>query len=183
MADVPPDRTCDRDTTVAQQARSSAWRSTTSACCGDEGWTPMSIDPADPSAASGVDGGPLADAPVDVAATFDGAMWRSTKIDPSFNLIGVQLPRRASRSRCTTTTCASSRSCSAANSTSIDRRAARHDAVTPHGRRRAVLRHRRRHAVHDDRRTRRARRSSSRGREPVDEARDVLARPWAGIAR
>ncbi len=55
-----------------------------------EGWTPLSIDPTSPQH-HWIDGGPLAAAPVDVAATFDGAMWRSTKIDPAFNLIGVRL--------------------------------------------------------------------------------------------
>ena len=55
-----------------------------------EGWTPMAIDPASPSQ-HWIDGTPLATAPVDVAATLDGAMWRSTKIAPSFNIIGVKL--------------------------------------------------------------------------------------------
>ena len=55
-----------------------------------EGWTPMAIDSASPSQ-HWIDGSALAVAPVDVQATFDGAMWRSTKIDPSFNLIGVKL--------------------------------------------------------------------------------------------
>ena len=50
----------------------------------------MTIDPTSRSQ-HWIDGSPLADAPVDVAATFDGAMWRSTKIDPAFNLIGVKL--------------------------------------------------------------------------------------------
>jgi quercetin dioxygenase-like cupin family protein len=55
-----------------------------------EGWTPMTIDPAGRSQ-HWIDGTPLDAAPVDVAATFDGAMWRSTKIDPAFNVIGVKL--------------------------------------------------------------------------------------------
>jgi mannose-6-phosphate isomerase-like protein (cupin superfamily) len=56
---------------------------------GDDGWTPLIVDPADRQY-FWVDGGPLAAASVDVAATFDGAMWRSTKIDPGFNLIGLR---------------------------------------------------------------------------------------------
>jgi len=56
---------------------------------GDEGWTPLIIDPADRQQ-HWVDGGALAAAPVDVAATFEGAMWCSTKIDPAFNLLGVR---------------------------------------------------------------------------------------------
>ncbi len=55
----------------------------------DEGWVPLSVD--ESSVASfWVDGSPLSEAPVDVAATFDGAMWCSTKIDRSFNLYGLR---------------------------------------------------------------------------------------------
>jgi quercetin dioxygenase-like cupin family protein len=55
----------------------------------DAGWEPLSPDTG--PRATWSDGGSLADAPVDVAATFDGAAWRSTSIDPSFGLTGVRL--------------------------------------------------------------------------------------------
>ena len=57
---------------------------------GDDGWAPFPLDPA----ASGQrwsDGGTLADAPVDVAATFDGARWHATGLDPTFELNGTRL--------------------------------------------------------------------------------------------
>ena len=56
---------------------------------GGGGWEPLS-----PGAGPGAvwsEGGSLADAPVDVAATFDGAMWRATRIDPTFGLTGIRL--------------------------------------------------------------------------------------------
>lgn len=56
---------------------------------GDDGWTPLIVDPAD-AQHRWVDGGPLAESQVDVPATFGGAMWRSTKIDPAFNLVGLR---------------------------------------------------------------------------------------------
>lgn len=55
----------------------------------DAGWVPSSLDAGD--AARWSEGGALADAPVDVAATFAGAAWRSTAIDASFDLTGVRL--------------------------------------------------------------------------------------------
>ena len=53
----------------------------------DEGWEPLPVDQMGPVHFWN-DGGLLADAPVDVKATFDGAMWRSTRVDRSFNLDG-----------------------------------------------------------------------------------------------
>jgi hypothetical protein len=58
---------------------------------GDEGWSPVSVDPADPRHFWS-DGRPIADAPVDLAATFRGAIGFSTKLDPSFNLSGFRCP-------------------------------------------------------------------------------------------
>jgi hypothetical protein len=65
----------------------------------DEGWAPFAVDVDDPHA-HWLSGGTLADAPVDVAATFDGAMAVSTEVDASFNAVGYRcrpgftLPRR-----------------------------------------------------------------------------------------
>jgi len=93
MADVPPDKTA---TVTPGWAAGRINDVAIDYFCllGDatnaEGWVPMTIDPASRSQ-HWIDGTPLAGAPVDVAATFDGAMWRSTKIDPAFNLIGVKL--------------------------------------------------------------------------------------------
>ena len=58
---------------------------------GDEGWSPVSVDPADPRHFWS-DGRPIADAPVDLAATFGGAIGYSTKLDPAFNLSGFRCP-------------------------------------------------------------------------------------------
>jgi quercetin dioxygenase-like cupin family protein len=55
----------------------------------DDGWMPLSIDAKSPTF-SWSDGGSLADAPVDVEATFDGAMWYSTKVDRSFHMTGLR---------------------------------------------------------------------------------------------
>ena len=55
----------------------------------DEGWTPLSVDQSSPTYFWN-DGGLLADAPVDMAATFAGGMWVSTKVDRSFNLNGLR---------------------------------------------------------------------------------------------
>jgi hypothetical protein len=66
---------------------------------GVDGWVTLAPDPLD-AAHLWIDGRPLAEAPVDVGATFDGALWQSTKIDPSFNLQGLRsrpgftVPRR-----------------------------------------------------------------------------------------
>lgn len=93
MADVPPDKTA-TVTPPGAAGRINGVAIDYFHLLGDatnaEGWTPMMIDPASRSQ-HWIDGTPLAKAPVDVAATFEGAMWRSTKIDPSFNLIGVKL--------------------------------------------------------------------------------------------
>ena len=56
---------------------------------GGGGWEPLSPDVG--PAARWSEGGSLAAAPVDVGATFDGAVWRATRIDPSFGLTGVWL--------------------------------------------------------------------------------------------
>lgn len=45
----------------------------------DKGWTPMSLDQQGHPKYFWKDGGLLADAPVDFAATFDGAMWVTAK--------------------------------------------------------------------------------------------------------
>lgn len=55
-----------------------------------EGWEPRPLDPFD-AGARWSEGGSLADAPVDVAATFDGARWFATGIDPTFGLDGIRL--------------------------------------------------------------------------------------------
>lgn len=56
----------------------------------DEGWQPRPLDP-DDGDHRWSDGGRLADAPVDVAATFAGARWVATGIDPTFGLDGIRL--------------------------------------------------------------------------------------------
>jgi len=56
----------------------------------DDGWEPRPLDPSAPGARWS-EGGALADAPVDVAATFDGARWIATAIDPTFGLTGIRL--------------------------------------------------------------------------------------------
>lgn len=56
----------------------------------EDEWEPMTVDPHDPRS-SWYAGGSLADAPVDVAATLDAKLWRSTKVDPAFNAFGVRL--------------------------------------------------------------------------------------------
>jgi len=56
---------------------------------GEEGWSPMSVDQSNPRYFWD-DGGPLSDAPVDMGATFDGAMWVSSKVDRSFNMNGLR---------------------------------------------------------------------------------------------
>ena len=134
-----------------------------------EGWAPMTIDPASPSQ-HWIDGTPLAAAPVDVNATFDGAMWRSTKIDPAFNLIGVKLrggftmPRHHQSLRQLVIVFGG------------ELRVEHGGDADAHGRAGPVLRDQRGDAVHADRRTRRCdvhRDLAGTG----DEARDVLARP------
>lgn len=56
----------------------------------DDGWEPVALDPGRPQNRWS-EGGSLADAPVDAAATFAGAVWHSTRIDPAFGLVGVRL--------------------------------------------------------------------------------------------
>lgn len=56
----------------------------------DHGWAPLAPDLRS-TVCSWRDGATLADAPVDVAATFQDAAWRSTAIDRSFGLTGVRL--------------------------------------------------------------------------------------------
>ncbi len=55
----------------------------------DAGWVPLAFDPSDPQH-FWIDGRPLSDAPIDAAATFDGAMWASTKFAPAFGLQGLR---------------------------------------------------------------------------------------------
>ncbi|MFT4262940.1 MAG: hypothetical protein QM572_06145 [Nocardioides sp.] len=50
-----------------------------------DAWEPLTVTPEDPSFYWN-DGGFMTAAPVDVAATFDGAMWASEKIDPWFQM-------------------------------------------------------------------------------------------------
>jgi hypothetical protein len=65
----------------------------------DEEWAPLTVDQLGPNSFWSA-GGSLADAPVDLTATLDGRIWRSTKVDPSFNAFGIRvaagttLPRR-----------------------------------------------------------------------------------------
>ncbi len=56
----------------------------------DDGWEPFVLD-AQRDGATWSEGGTLAEAPVDVAATFDGAVRRATRIDPTFGMTGVRL--------------------------------------------------------------------------------------------
>jgi hypothetical protein len=49
----------------------------------DDGWEPLQFDPADPTFYWN-DGGWMTSAPVDIAATFDGAMWASTSVEREF---------------------------------------------------------------------------------------------------
>src|SRR5262245_66348034 len=55
----------------------------------DDGWAPLQMDQTNP-AFSWSEGGSLADAPVDVKATFDGAMWYSTLVERAFNITGLR---------------------------------------------------------------------------------------------
>ncbi len=67
----------------------------------DEGWEASPLDPGQPGH-RWVDGddASLAAAPVDVTATFDGAVWRSTRIAPDFGLAGVRLRAGFAMPRC-----------------------------------------------------------------------------------
>lgn len=55
----------------------------------DDEWTPFALDAESPLHHWHL-GGELADARIDVAATFAGAMDISTKVDPSFNAYGLR---------------------------------------------------------------------------------------------
>ena len=70
----------------------------------DEDWKPLAMDQSDP-ANLWHEGGPLADAPVDMNATFDGNIWTSTAMDPKFLLDGFRLaPKFAFQLEVTTST-------------------------------------------------------------------------------
>jgi hypothetical protein len=56
----------------------------------DAGWQPLAFDPADPSFYWN-DGGFMTNAPVDIAATFDGAMWHSTNVEAAFRWRGRRI--------------------------------------------------------------------------------------------
>jgi mannose-6-phosphate isomerase-like protein (cupin superfamily) len=56
----------------------------------DDGWEPLSFDPGDPSFYWN-DGGFMSTAPVDIAATFDGAMWHSTNVEAAFRWRGRRI--------------------------------------------------------------------------------------------
>ena len=49
----------------------------------DDGWEPLDFFQGDPTFYWN-DGGFIANAPVDIAATLDGAIWRSTNVEPAF---------------------------------------------------------------------------------------------------
>lgn len=55
----------------------------------DEGWLALPVDQTSPTYFWD-EGGLLADAPVDMAKTFEGNMWLSTTVDGSFNLNGLR---------------------------------------------------------------------------------------------
>jgi mannose-6-phosphate isomerase-like protein (cupin superfamily) len=56
----------------------------------DDGWEPLPFDSADATFYWN-DGGFMTAAPVDIAATFDGAMWRSTDVEPAFKWQGRRI--------------------------------------------------------------------------------------------
>jgi hypothetical protein len=56
----------------------------------DDGWEPLAFDAADPSFYWN-DGGFMPTAPVDITATFDGAMWHSTNVEPDFKWRGRRI--------------------------------------------------------------------------------------------
>ena len=53
----------------------------------DEGWEPLEFFQGDPTFYWN-DGGFIANAPVDIAATLDDAIWRSTNVEPAFRWQG-----------------------------------------------------------------------------------------------
>ena len=56
----------------------------------DEGWEPLTFDPADPSFYWN-DGGFMTSAPVDIAATFDRTMWGSVNVEAAFKWRGRRI--------------------------------------------------------------------------------------------
>lgn len=54
-----------------------------------DGWEPVAFDQSSRSFLWGGEGS-LAAAPIDLAATLDGAMWRSSRVDADFNMGGVR---------------------------------------------------------------------------------------------
>jgi len=56
----------------------------------DDGWIPLTVDEAD-ATFYWADGGFVTAAPVDMAATFDGAIWSSTNLEPPFGMRGRRL--------------------------------------------------------------------------------------------
>lgn len=54
-----------------------------------DGWAPLAVDQGNPKYFWN-DGGLLADAPVDMDETFDGGMFVSSKMDPTFKMNGLQ---------------------------------------------------------------------------------------------
>ncbi len=56
----------------------------------DEGWEPLDFFQGDPTFYWN-DGGFIANAPVDIAATLDGAIWRSTNVEPAFRWQGRRI--------------------------------------------------------------------------------------------
>jgi mannose-6-phosphate isomerase-like protein (cupin superfamily) len=56
----------------------------------DHVWEPLHVDQDDPNA-YWHDGGFLRTAPVDAAATFEGAMWAATEVEPAFQWRGRRI--------------------------------------------------------------------------------------------
>ncbi len=57
----------------------------------DEGWEPLDFFQGDPTFYWN-DGGFIANAPVDIAATLDGAIWRSTNVERGLPVAGTAHP-------------------------------------------------------------------------------------------
>jgi mannose-6-phosphate isomerase-like protein (cupin superfamily) len=56
----------------------------------NDGWEPLHVDPADATFYWN-DGGFMPTAPVDLAATFNGAMWQSTNLEVAFGMRGRRI--------------------------------------------------------------------------------------------
>jgi mannose-6-phosphate isomerase-like protein (cupin superfamily) len=56
----------------------------------EDGWEPLTFFQGDPTFYWN-DGGFVANAPVDIAATLDGAVWRSTNVEPAFKWQGRKI--------------------------------------------------------------------------------------------